>query len=83
MRAIRDRIIVRREKEPEKTKSGFFIPETNREKPQRGLVVTVGEKVKEIQVDNIVLFGKYAGTEVEIDGEQFLILRDEEILAVL
>lgn len=76
------RVLVRREKELEQ-KNGLFIPQTGKEKQQRGKVLEVGKKVEEVLVDDTVLFGKYAGTEVEIDGETLLILKDEDVLVVL
>ena len=76
------RVLVRREKELEQ-KNGLFIPQTGKEKQQRGKVLEVGKKVEEVLVDDMVLFGKYAGTEVEIDGETLLILKDEDVLVVL
>ena len=92
IRPLQDRVIVRRVKEEEKTKGGIIIPDTAKEKPIEGMVVAVGSgKVLEdgtvrkldIKEGDKVLFGKYSGTEVKIDGEEHLILREDDILGVL
>jgi chaperonin GroES len=87
-----DRVVVLRIGEEEKTAGGIIIPDTAKEKPQEGKVVAagpgkVGEDGKRIPMDvkkgNRVLFGKYAGTEIEIDGVEHLIMREEDILGVI
>lgn len=93
VRPLHDRILVKRAEEGEqKSSGGIIIPETAKEKPQRGTVVAVGEGKKDdngkrIAVDvkegDEVLFGKYAGTEVKIDGQEFLIMHESDILGVL
>lgn len=92
IRPLHDRVLVQRVKEEEKTKGGIIIPDSAKEKPIEGKVVAVGNgkvaddgKVRALQVKagDRVLFGKYAGTEVKIDGEEHLILREEEILGVV
>ncbi len=92
IRPLHDRIIVKRLAEEEKTKGGIIIPDTAKEKPLEGAVIAVGTgriaedgKVRPVDVKkgDKVLFGKYAGTEIKIDGEEHLILREEDILAVL
>ena len=92
IRPLQDRVIVRRVKEEEKTKGGLFIPDTAKEKPIEGTVVAVGNgKVLEdgsvrkldIKEGDRILFGKYSGTEVKIEGEEHLILREDDILGVL
>ncbi len=92
IRPLQDRVIVQRVKEEEKTKGGIIIPDTAKEKPIEGKVIAVGNgKVMEdgkvrpldVKVDDIVLFGKYSGTEVKIDGEDRLILREDDILGVV
>jgi chaperonin GroES len=92
IRPLHDRIIVKRLAEEEKTKGGIIIPDTAKEKPLEALVIAVGHgriledgKVRPMDVKkgDKVLFGKYAGTEIKIDGEEHLILREEDILAVL
>ncbi len=92
IKPLRDRVIVRRVKEEEKTKGGIIIPDTAKEKPQEGEVVAVGSgkvledgKVVPLEVKkgDKILFGKYSGTEVKVDGEEFLMMREDEILGVL
>ena len=92
IRPLQDRVIVKRIQEEEKTKGGIIIPDTAKEKPQEGKVVAVGKgKVNEngkvtpldVKAGDRILFGKYAGTEVKIEGEEHLILREEDILGVI
>jgi len=92
IRPLQDRIIVQRIEEEEKTKAGIIIPDSAKEKPMEGKVVAVGKgKVLEdgklhpvdVKVNDLVLFGKYAGTEVKIDGEEHLIMREDDILGVI
>ena len=92
IRPLQDRVIVKRLAEEEKTKGGIFIPDTAKEKPMEGLVVAVGkgkmsDDGKLIKLDvkagDRILFGKYAGTEVKIDGEEHLIMREDDILGVI
>jgi chaperonin GroES len=92
IRPLQDRIIVKRLAEEEKTKGGIIIPDTAKEKPLEGAVIAVGNgriledgKVRPLDVKkgDKVLFGKYAGTEIKIDGTEHLILREEDILAVI
>lgn len=92
IRPLQDRLIVKRIQEEEKTAGGIIIPDTAKEKPQEGKVVAVGKgKVgddgKVIALDvkkgDRILFGKYAGSEVKIDGTEYLIMREEDVLGVL
>jgi chaperonin GroES len=92
LRPLHDRILVKRVEEETKTAGGLFIPETAKEKPQRGEVVAAGNGKKtedgkvlplDVKVGDKVLFGKYAGTEVKVDGEDFLMMREDDILAVV
>ena len=92
VRPLHDRLIVRRIEEKESVKGGIIIPDTAKEKPQEGSVLAVGNgKVLEngtkvamdVKVGDKILFGKYSGTEIKIDGEDVLILREDEVLAVL
>jgi chaperonin GroES len=92
IRPLQDRVILKRVKEEEKTKGGIIIPDTAKEKPIEGEVVAVGNgKVMDdgtvqkltVKVGDRVLFGKYSGTEVKIDGEERLIVREDDILGVL
>jgi len=92
IRPLQDRVILKRIEEEEKTKGGIIIPDTAKEKPQEGRVVAVGKgKVNEdgkitpldVKVNDRVLFGKYSGSEISIDGEEHLIMREEDILGVI
>ncbi len=89
---LHDRVVVRRLEEKETAKGGIIIPDTAKEKPQEGEVIEVGagridEKGKRIPLDvkpgDRILFGKYAGNDITLDGEELLILREEDILATL
>src|ERR1700722_19152504 len=92
IRPLADRLVVKRVKEEEKSKGGIIIPDTAKEKPIEGEVIAVGSgKILEdgtvrkvdLKVGDRVLFGKYAGTEVKIDGEDRLIVREDDILGVI
>ncbi|MBT0665039.1 co-chaperone GroES [Geobacter pelophilus] len=92
LRPLQDRIIVKRLEEESKTAGGIFIPETAKEKPQKGEVVAVGNGKKtedgkiipvDVKTGDKVLFGKYAGTEIKVDGEEFLIMREDDILGIM
>lgn len=79
-----DRVLVKRTKELEQ-KHGLYLPETARakEKPQEGVVVSAGINAVHVRVGDTVLFGKYSGNEIEIDEQEYLILKEEEILAII
>jgi len=92
IRPLYDRVLVIRTKEEEKTKGGIIIPDTAKEKPVEGKVVGVGSgrvledgsiRKLDIAEGDIVIFGKYSGTEVKIDGQEHLILREDDILGVV
>ncbi|HEY6395720.1 MAG TPA: co-chaperone GroES [Candidatus Binataceae bacterium] len=92
IRPLGDRILVKRIKEEEKTKGGIIIPDTAKEKPQEGKVVAVGKGkldehgkfiAPEVKAGDKILFGKYSGSEVKLEGEDVLILREDDILGVL
>lgn len=92
LRPLQDRIIVKRMEEEQKTAGGLYIPETAKEKPQRGEIVAVGNGKKtedgkvlplDVKVGDKVLFGKYAGTEIKVDGEEYLMMREDDLLAVV
>jgi len=92
VRPLHDRVIVERIEESEQRVGGIIIPDTAKEKPQRGKVVAVGngkvtEEGKRVPLDvksgDRILFGKYSGNEVKIDGDDYLILREEDVLAIL
>jgi chaperonin GroES len=92
LRPLQDRIIVKRVEEETMTAGGIFIPETAKEKPQKGEIVAVGHGKKtddgkvipiDVKVGEKVLFGKYSGTEIKIEGEEYLIMREDDILGVM
>ena len=91
-RPLHDRVLVRRIEENEKTSGGIIIPDTAKEKPQEGEIIAVGSGVRsddgkvtplDVKVGDRVLFGKYSGTEVRIDGEDLLIMRESDILGIV
>jgi chaperonin GroES len=92
VRPLHDRLLVRRIEEKETAKGGIIIPDTAKEKPQQGEVLAAGngkiletgKKIAlEVKVGDKILFGKYVGAEIKIDGEEVLILREDEVLAVI
>jgi chaperonin GroES len=92
IRPLQDRVIVKRIAEEEKSKGGIIIPDTAKEKPQEGKVVAVGKgKVNEdgkvrplnIKTGDRILFGKYSGSEMKIEGEELLIVREDDVLGVI
>ena len=92
VRPLHDRLLVRRIEEKEQVKGGIIIPDTAKEKPQEGEVIAVGNgkildngtKVPlDVKAGDKILFGKYSGTDIKIDGEEYLILREDEVLAVI
>src|SRR5437763_4587890 len=92
VRPLHDRVIVERLEEGEQKVGGIIIPDTAKEKPQQGRVIAVGKGKTEkdgkvtpldVKVGDTVLFGKYSGQEIKIDGEEYLIMREEEILGVI
>ena len=91
-RPLQDRVLVRRVDEEEKTAGGIIIPDTAQEKPSEGKVVAVGSGVRgddgsvrqlDVKVGNRVLFGKFGGTDVKVDGEDLIILRESDILGIV
>jgi chaperonin GroES len=92
IRPLHDRVIVKRVKEEEKSKGGIIIPDTAKEKPVEGEVLAIGSgkiaddgsvRKLDVKVGDRILFGKYSGTEVKVDGEDRLILREDDILGVI
>ena len=91
-RPLHDRVVVRRIEEDERTRGGIIIPDTAKEKPQQGKVIAVGKgKVEkdgkviplDVKEGDTILFGKYSGQEIKLDGEEYLIMREEEVLGVI
>jgi chaperonin GroES len=92
LRPLQDRILVQRVKEEEKTKGGIIIPDTAKEKPAEGKVVAVGNGklddsgkriALEVKKGDRILFGKYSGTEVKMEGEEYLIMREDDVLGII
>lgn len=92
VRPLHDRVLINRIKEDDRSKGGIIIPDTAKEKPIQGKVIAVGQgrvgddgKVKPLDVKkgDKVLFGKYAGTEIKIEGEEYLMMREEDILGII
>ena len=92
IRPLHDRVIVQRTEQEEKTAGGIIIPDTAKEKPIQGEVIAVGPGARDdagkkipmdVKVGDIVLFGKWAGTEVKLDGEDFLVLKESDIIGVV
>ena len=92
IRPLHDRVVVKRLEAEERTKGGIIIPETAKEKPQEGEVVAAGKgailsdgsfRTMDVQVGDKVLFGKWAATDVKIDGEELLVMKEEDIIAVV
>lgn len=93
VRPLYDRIVVKRiENDGEKTAGGLFIPDSAKEKPQEGKVISVGKgkpnddgkiRALDVKAGDKILFGKYSGSEIKIDGEEYIIMREDEVLGVL
>ena len=92
IRPLNDRLVVRRLGDEEKTAGGIIIPDTAKEKPQEGEVIAVGNgktldngqlKALEVKAGDRILFSKYSGTEVNMEGEEFLVIREDDVLAIL
>ena len=91
-RPLHDRVVVRRLEQEERTKSGIIIPDTAKEKPQQGEVIAVGPGARnekgeivalDVKAGDRVLFGKWSGTEVKIDGDELLIMKESDIMGIL
>ena len=86
IKPLADRVLVRPAEAEQKTASGIIIPDTAKEKPQRGEVLAVGKGTKDhmtVKVGDQVLYGKYSGTEIEIDGEKLMIMKESDIYAII
>ena len=87
VKPLGDRVLVEPQNAEVKTSGGIFIPDSAQEKPQKGKIIAVGSGTKdgemEVKVGDIVLYGKYAGTELQFDGQDYLIMRQSDILAVI
>lgn len=92
IKPLYDRVLVRRLEQEEKTKGGIIIPDTAKEKPMQALIIAVGDGARDesgkqialqVKVGDVVLFGKWAGTEVKVDGEELLIMKESDIIAIV
>jgi chaperonin GroES len=87
IKPLADRVLVEPMEAEEKTASGLYIPDTAKEKPQKGTVVALGPGTKDITMEvkkgDVVLYGKYAGTEINIDGKDYLMMKQADILAIV
>jgi chaperonin GroES len=87
IKPLADRVLVEPSQAEEKTTSGIIIPDTAKEKPQQGSVVAVGSGKKDepltVKVGDTILYGKYAGTEITVDGKEYLIMRESDIFAII
>ena len=92
IRSLYDRIVVKRIEQQEQLQGGLYIPDSAKEKPQEGEVVAVGKGKRledgkvvplDVQVSDRILFGKYSGSDIKLDGDEFLIMREDEVLGVL
>jgi chaperonin GroES len=92
IRPLQDRVIVKRLEEAQKTASGLYIPDTAKEKPQRGEIIAAGPGKKnedgkvtplDVKVGDVILFSKYAGTEIKVDGDEYVIMREDDIVGVI
>lgn len=92
IKPLGDRVVIKRSEEKEKTKGGILLPDTAKERPQEGKIVAVGEGKKSdegkvipltLKVGDMVLYGKYSGTEITVDEQEYLIMREDDILAVI
>ncbi len=80
---LKDRVFVKYSEEAEKTAGGIYIPESAKEKPQKGIIEAVGSEVKEIKIGDVILFDKYSGSKINIDNNEYLIIKEEDILGII
>jgi chaperonin GroES len=80
---LKDRVFVKYSEEAERTAGGLYIPESAKEKPQKGIIEAIGSEVKEIKVGDIILFDKYSGSKINIDNNEYLIIKEEDILGII
>ena len=82
-RPLKDRVFVSYSEEGERTAGGIYIPDSAKEKPQKGKVEAIGSEVKDVKVGNTILFDKYSGSKVNMDGTDYLIVKEEDILGII
>jgi chaperonin GroES len=83
LKPLADRVVVERMEQEARTASGIVLPETSKEKPEEGVIIEIGKDVKEVKKGDQIVFGKYSPTEVKVDGRDYLIIKEEDILAVI
>jgi chaperonin GroES len=83
LKPLADKLIVKRLEAEEKTASGIVLPDTAKEKPEQGEVMATGKDVKEVKKGDRVIFGKYSPTEIKVDGTEYLVIKEEDVLAIL
>ncbi len=83
IKPLKDRVFVKFTEETEKTAGGLYIPDSAKEKPQKGQVEAVGSEVKDVKVGNVILFDKYSGSKINIDNNEYLIIKEEDILGIV
>jgi chaperonin GroES len=83
VKPLKDRLFVRYSEEEDKTPGGLYIPDSAKEKPQKGIVEEVGSEVKDIKVSDRILFDKYSGSKITIDDIEYLIIKEEDVLGIL
>ena len=83
VKPLKDRLFVKYSEEDEKTPGGLYIPDTAKEKPQRGEVQAIGSEVKDIKVGEKILFDKYSGSKINIDDIEYLIIKEEDVLGII
>ncbi len=83
LKPLGHKVVVERTQAVDKTAGGIVIPDTAKEKPEQGKVVAVGKDVEEIKMGDVIIFGNFAATEVKVDGKEYLIVREKEVLAVI
>lgn len=84
IKPLKDRIVVKySEEEAEKTAGGLYVPDVAKEKPQKGVVESVGSEVKELKAGNTILFDKYTGSKIKLDGTEYLIIKEEDVLGII
>lgn len=83
LKPLQDRVVVSYSEEAEKTSGGIYIPDSAKEKPQQGKVEAVGKEVKEVKVGDVILFGKYTGDKVTVGDQEQVVIKEEDILAII
>jgi chaperonin GroES len=84
IKPLKDRVVVKySEEDVEKTAGGIYVPDVAKEKPQKGTVEAVGSEVKEVKAGNTVLFDKYSGSKIKLDGSEYLIVKEEDLLGII